>query len=208
MPDQVHVERVHVRLWNAVLERSLRRDSIGALRHEAEPDRDAMHVCVDRKVRTIEGEEEHARRGLRTDTGQREERVPELLIGHIRERALVERNAALADPTEHRPDAHGLRRSETAATNRAGDRGQRRVGNLVPSAKPSSEIRIRAIAVRVAGVLRQNREDELLERRKVSSWWRYAIGARETTRDRAKTAPVHSSERIGNGGSAGDVGIK
>jgi len=57
-------------------------------------------------------------------------------------------------------------------------------------------------------VLRQNREDELLERRKVSRWWRYAIGARKTTRDRAKTAPVHSSERIGNAGSAGDVGIK
>ena len=208
MPDQVHVERVHVRVWNAVLERSLRRDSIGALRHEAEPDRDAMHVCVDRKVRTIEGEEEHARRGLRTDARQGEERVPELLIRHVRERALVERNAALADPTEHRADAHGLRRSETTATDRASERGQRRVGDLVPVAKPSPEIRIRTVTVRVARVLRQNRKDEPLERRKVSRWWRRAVGAGEATSDREETPPVHSSERIGNGGSAGDVGIK
>ena len=202
------MQRVYVLVRDAVLERGLRRDSVGPRRHETEPDRDAMYVRVDREVQTIKGEEEHARRGLRTDAGQGEERVPEILIGHVRERALVEGNTALADPTEHRADSHGLRRPETAATDRAGERGQRRVGDLVPAAEPPPEIRIRAIAIRVACVLRQNREDELFERRKVSRWWRNPVGPSEATRDRTETPPVHSSEPIGNGGSAGDVGIK
>jgi len=57
-------------------------------------------------------------------------------------------------------------------------------------------------------VLRKHGQHELLERREVSRWWRCAVRPSETTRDRAETAPVHSSERIGNGGSAEDVGIK
>jgi hypothetical protein len=57
-------------------------------------------------------------------------------------------------------------------------------------------------------VLGENSQHELLEGRKVSRWWRYPVGARETTRDRAETPPVHSLERIGNGRSAGSVGIK
>jgi hypothetical protein len=57
-------------------------------------------------------------------------------------------------------------------------------------------------------VLREHRENELFERREVSRWWRYPIGASETTRDGAETPPVHSPERIGNGGSVGNVGIK
>jgi hypothetical protein len=57
-------------------------------------------------------------------------------------------------------------------------------------------------------VLRQHRQHKLLEGREVSSWWRNAIGASETTCDGAETPPVHSPERIGNGGNAGDVGIK
>jgi hypothetical protein len=121
---------------------------------------------------------------------------------------LVERDAAVADAPEHRADAHRLRRPETTAAYRTGERRQRRVSDLVPDAEASTEIRVRAIAVRVARVLRKNGEHELLERREVSRWWRYAIGASETTRDRAETPPVHSSERIGNGGTAHSVGIK
>jgi hypothetical protein len=42
----------------------------------------------------------------------------------------------------------------------------------------------------------------------VSRWWRYAVRAREATSDSAKAASVHRSERIGNCGTAGNVGIK
>jgi len=57
-------------------------------------------------------------------------------------------------------------------------------------------------------VLREHRQHKLLEGREVSRWWRNAVGASETTRDRTETPPVHSSERIGNGRTAGNVGIK
>jgi hypothetical protein len=57
-------------------------------------------------------------------------------------------------------------------------------------------------------VLRQHREDELVEWREVSRWWRCAICLGEATRDGAETPPVHKSERIGNCRRADDVGIK
>jgi len=57
-------------------------------------------------------------------------------------------------------------------------------------------------------VLGEHGQDELLERRQVSRWWRCAIRLNETTSDRAEAPAVHSSERIGNCGNAGDVGIK
>jgi hypothetical protein len=57
-------------------------------------------------------------------------------------------------------------------------------------------------------VLREHGQDKLLEWRKVSRRWRCAVGASQPTRDGAETAPVHSSERIGNCRDAGDVAIK
>lgn len=130
------MQRVHLLIGDALLERGLRRDRVGARRHETEPDRDAMDVGVDRKIRTVQGEEKDARRRLRSHAGERDERVPKILIGHGCERVLVERHTALADPPKHRANADGLRRSEAAAADRFSERGQRRVGDLVPDAEP------------------------------------------------------------------------
>lgn len=202
------MERVHLVVGDALLERGLRGDGVGPRRHEAEPDRDSMHVRVHREEWAIEGEQEDARRRLRADAGESHERGPELVVRHRRERPVVKRHAALADSPKHRADADGLRGSEAAATDRAGERGKRCVGDLVPGREPPAEIRIRPVAVGVARVLRQDRQDKLIERRKVSRRWRCAIGARETTRDGAEAAPVHSSERIGNCLNTENVGIK
>ena len=185
------MERVHVVIGNALLERGLRRDRVGARRHEAETDRDAMHVRVNWKERTIEREEQDARRGLGPDAWERNKRVPELRVGDFGERALIERNAAVTDPAEHRPDADGFRRPEAPAADRFRKRGKRRIGDLVPDLEPSAEIRVGTIAVGVAGVLRQDGQDQLLEWGQVSRWWRYAVRASEATSYRAKASPVH-----------------
>src|SRR5205823_2794802 len=95
VPDQIHVQRIHLGIGNALLERRLRRDGIGPWRHEAKPDRDTVNVRIDRKERTIEREEEHARGGLRPYAGQRDQRVPELGVRHGHERAFIERHTAL-----------------------------------------------------------------------------------------------------------------
>src|SRR6266849_7091268 len=112
MPNEIHVQRIHVLAPDALLERGLRRARVGPRRHEAEPYRDAVHVRVNGKVWTIEREEQYARRGLRPDARQRHEGVPEILIGHSSERVLVKRNAAVADSTEHGADADRLCGSE------------------------------------------------------------------------------------------------
>src|SRR5438445_345567 len=95
--------------WLARLERRRRGDGIGARRHQTEPPRDAMYVRVDREVGTIEGKEEHAGRGLRSDAGERDELLPQLRIGRLGERPLVERDAFVADRAEHRADPDRLR---------------------------------------------------------------------------------------------------
>lgn len=202
------MERVHLVIGDALLERGLRYDGVRPGRNEAEPDRDAVDVGVDRKVRTVQREQEHACRGLRPHAWKGHERVPEIRIGHGRERPLIQRHATLADPPQHRANAYRLRGAETTAADRTGERRQRRIGDLVPRIEPSTEVGVRPIAVCIARVLRQDGKDKLLERRQVSRWWRCAVGTSETTRDGAETPPVHSSERIGNGRDADNVGIK
>jgi hypothetical protein len=166
-------------------ERGLRRDRVRARRHEAQPDRDAVDVGVDREVRPIQREEQHARRGLRSHAREGDERLPEILIRHRRECTVVQRHAAVSDPAQHRADPHGLRRTETATTNGACERGQRSVGDLVPGREPPAKVGVRAVAVGIARVLREHRQDELLERREVARFWRRAVGAREAFRDGA-----------------------
>src|SRR5439155_24492995 len=102
----------------------------------------------------------------------------------------------------HRADAASHCRSETAMADRSGERRERRVGDVVPVREAPTEIGVGAVAVRVAGVLREHRQDELLERRQVSRWWRCAIRLSEATRDGAEAPAVHSTERIGNCGNA------
>ncbi len=81
MADEIHVEPIHVSFGHARLERRLRGDRVRARRDQAEPLRHAVDVRVDGEVGAIERKEQDARCGLRTDAGQGEERVPELLIG-------------------------------------------------------------------------------------------------------------------------------
>ena len=206
MADEVHVKLVHLAIRHALLECRLGRDGISARRYQAKPDRDAMHVRVHRKERPIEREEEHARRGLRPDAGKSHERLPESRIGHVRERTVIERHAALPDAAQHRTNADSLRRSESATTNRARERRKWRVGDLIPVSEAATQIRIRAVPVGVAGVLREHREDELFERREVSGWWRCAIRLRKATRDGAETPPVHDPSVSGIAGRPTTLG--
>jgi len=78
---------------------------------------------------------------------------------------VIERDAAVAQRAEHRADPRRLRRREAAAADGALDHRERRVGNVLPCREPGPQVRVRAIAVRVIRVLRQDREHELVERR-------------------------------------------
>src|SRR5439155_547846 len=168
----------------------LRGDGVRPRRDEAEPPGDPVHVRVDREIRTVEGEEEDARRGLRPDPREPEELLPQLRVGHPGEGGLVQRDALIAHRAEHRADPHRLRWPETAASDRARDRRERCGGDVFPPRKTPPQVRVRAVAVRVARVLREDGEDELVEWRQMSRGGRIAVRLREPPRDREKTAPL------------------
>ena len=90
-------------------------------------------------------------------------------------------------------DADRLRRSEPAAADRARDGRQWRISHLVPGREARTQIGICAVAVRVAGVLRQHREDELVQGREAARRRRRAIDLAQTERDGAKTSPHPTS---------------
>ncbi|TMB63034.1 MAG: hypothetical protein E6J19_09495 [Chloroflexi bacterium] len=96
MADEQHVQVIDLRGRRSFLDELLRADGVSVLGHKAETPRHAMHMRVDRKVWTAEREEQHAGRGLRTDAFQADKQIPQSGRTHSRERALVQRDAAIA----------------------------------------------------------------------------------------------------------------
>src|SRR5207244_2391210 len=114
-----------------------------------------------------------------------------------REGQVIERHACFTSRPQHRADADGLRRTEAAPADRTCEDREWRVRDVIPRREPRAEVRVCAVAVRVAGVLGEHGEDELFERRKVSRWWRIAVSASETPHDRAKPPPIHAASLSG-----------
>ena len=170
---------------------------IGTLIDKPEPSRDTVHVRVDREVRSTEREEQHARGGLRADSCERDEQIPERLRAHADQRVVVERDPTVSQLAEDPADAHRFGGTEAAAIDRLRERRQRRVRDVIPRWKARPQVRVGAVTVRVARVLRQHSEDQLVERRKTPRRRRRAVDLSQAKRDRAKTTPHPVS--IGNG---------
>jgi hypothetical protein len=84
------------------------------LRHEAEPPRDAMDVCIDGKSSDTERKELDAGRGLRTNARQAQQPLSGLIGRDVPKEREVKRTAAIIDLSENRLDARGLRGSQPA----------------------------------------------------------------------------------------------
>ena len=200
VPHQVDVRGVHVlrlrtgergQLGVRLLGRRLRGD-------QPEPPRHPMHVRVDRHDRPLEGEEQHAGRGLGPDPRQPRQVRLRLGVGHVVELRQVGLARALAHRREDRLDARRLGVREPAERDRLLDRRDRRVAHLGPAREARLERREGAVGVHVGGVLREDRVDELVDRRVARREDRPSVGVVEDAHDAAQEA----ARALGRGGTA------
>ena len=165
MADEAHVQRVDEARRDRVLEKGLSLHGGRSLADETKAHGDPMDVRVDREVGTVEGEKEHAGRRLRSDAGKGDEDVPQLVVIDLRQRpGIVEVDAVAAQRAERGAEARSLREGEAAPPDGARNATRGRAGDGAPGRIGAAQVGVGAVAIHVAGVLRQDREDQLVER--------------------------------------------
>jgi hypothetical protein len=168
---------------------------------EAKSLRNSVHVRVHGKSRPSQREGEHTSHGLRADARERAQIITHLLIAQTFEAR--ERQSALSihNLAENRFDPGSFGVGEASDRNRSSKLRVTRGENRLPGREMLPQARPRAIAVRVAGVLRENGEHELFERRarigNRSNVVPRPVGAREPLDDLAR--PIRFALTRGRG---------
>jgi len=130
---------------------------------QSDASEDAADVRIDGEVRTPEREEHHDPGGLLPDAGRREEPVHRGAEVHLAEEREVQTSALAMDPAENLSDPLGLLPVESADTDGTTDRVDAGGTDGVEGSEAGEQRCERPIAVRIAGVLGQDGQDEFLD---------------------------------------------
>src|SRR3954454_8500070 len=120
----------------------------------------ARDVGVDGHVAQPEGEQQHAGGGLAADPGERGQ--PRARLGDAEAVEVAE--VVAVERAQDRLDAHRLLAVQPTGLDRGLDVLERRIAYGVPAAEAVAQAQERDVAVAVVGRLREDREDQLVER--------------------------------------------
>jgi hypothetical protein len=164
MPDQTHMKAVTDVGRNGRGELAMGDLRSGRGTDEPQSSGDAMDMGIDRKRRAAERKKQNTRRGLGPHTGQRTKIGIGVLVAEVVQ--TLQRRDALArlDLAQDVLDTAGLDVGDPALTDRVGNCAGGGAEDLVPRGKARLEAGEGASRVRVRCRLREDREDELVER--------------------------------------------
>jgi hypothetical protein len=165
MPDQTHMKAVADVGRNGWGELAMGDLRGGRGTDEPQSSGDAMHVSIDRKRRTSEGKEQNTGRGLGPHAGQGTKIGIGVLVAEVVQTLQRRDTLARLDRAQDVLDAASLDLGDSAVTDRVRNCAGGGAEDIVPRGKARLEGGERASRVRVRCRLREDREDELVERR-------------------------------------------
>src|SRR5262249_25359038 len=134
-------------------------------RDPAESQRHPVHVGVDRERRPPHREREYARGRLRPHAGERNQVAFDGFVIEVMESVEIDAAFLLLDGRENLLNPARLLVGDAAAADGVRDLVNRSVSYLLPAREPVLQPRERTLGVRVGGVLRQDRGDQLIDDR-------------------------------------------
>src|SRR5437867_6904488 len=142
------------------------RSSRGRLRgHPSQTPGDPVDVRVDGKRRPPAREEQDAAGGLLPDSLEPEQVGLRLIGRHASEDTEVQPPLVAQNGAQDIPDDAALGGRQATHPDGVHQFHQRGPEDARPCREPSAQLPVRPVAVHIAGVLRQNRQDQLVERR-------------------------------------------
>src|SRR5215218_7541618 len=165
---------------------------------------DARDVRVDRHVVQAVGEQQHARGRLATDAGQAREVRLTRGNGHVAQPAEIEPMRFVpVDRSQDLLDARRLDLRDPARPDRLLDLGVRRVQDRLPRREALAQPLVGDVAVAVVRRLREDGENQLVERLLVRRHDRHAVDLAQPVPDRGDAAPRRAPPFGSRDGGAG-----
>lgn len=194
--DQVDVEVECAAAGDEVRHQGLCRFGRCGGRDKAKAAADTMDVRVHREDVAAQAEEEHAGRGLRADTGQREKVVHRGRIVHAPQRRQRGPPVPRAQPGEDRADPRRLGVRQPGGADRIHHLRKRCALDRLPAGKTTAQAREGAAGVDVRRVLRDHRLHQRVQRRIRRPRVRRAVLPAQLIRH-----PPHAPAKIGHAGT-------
>jgi len=124
-----------------------------------------MHMCIHRQSRPVQGKEQHAGGRLGTNPWQAQQVGPSLIRWQIRDEIQRGGPPLLLQPGDDLLDARCLDAGEPTHADRLGHRLGIGGSDLLPGGKGAAQRGKSTIRVRIRSVLREDRLDQLVQRR-------------------------------------------